>query len=299
MIFDYHGTKPSSDVVDTLTGRAFIQISGSPILSHTNWAQITIEKSAAPALSSVLLSGWGYCNIQPGAGQVGFQWKYDEANGEKQSQYHLQVATNPSFNPGVLVVKTIQNQTIEPGKFGSAGVNVVLNPTPNLSDLDVGYGSHYYWRVQVKDESGDWSDWVKYEDTNDPDGDGNPKTFTTPSHPYPWVDFAFRPLLPTAKEVVQFVQDDPGLAESLCYSGGVHLCQDDPHTTYGWDFSYNPADGFIVESTYKGNATTTYNAADSYKVGLRITDPTIGSCTDFRSLSITIPLPGWKEIPPF
>ena len=126
-------------------------------------------------------------------------------------------------------------------------------------------------------------------------------------HANPLADFQPLPSRPVVNEIVEFIQDDSAVAESLCYIGGTEgLCQDEPDAvvSYEWDFSYNSGDGFQVDKTFKGNASTTYDNPDTYTVRLRITDINLlpagdNSCYINRTINIGFPLPEWKEISPF
>jgi len=246
----------------------------------------TLSFNSPPYVESIDLDGTPvYCNIMPGRGRVGLKWTYQDNEGDNQTEYHLQVATDSGF--GNLVVDATSSQTVSSGGIGTAAVWTVPNPTPETNDFDIGYGGSYYWRVKVKAATGsqDWSDW------------GAGPNFTTPSHAYPWPDFAPRPSKPSIGEIVTFIQDGSDLnnTEALCYSGGVGLCQNKGVVSYEWDFDFNINPG--TDSTYKGNATTTYTSIVNYNVILTITDD-VGFCSKSKTLNLSLPLPKWKEIPP-
>jgi len=252
--------------------------------------------------NSAIISGQHYCNISPTVGRISFEWRYKDADEDSQSHYHLQVATDSGFNNKV--VDREISQSVSPDKKGTSAVLIVPDPATYsrcISGGDyegrcVAYGNSYYWRVRVKAAAGnqDWSSWET----------GSPSSFTTPVHAYPWPDFSHSPQNPSIEEIVTFIQDDSTPAQSLCYDGGEHLCQNDLNVEYAWDFSYEPADGFIVDSTYKGNATTTYSTVGTYEVRMRITDNTLAGPDNYcigagdSPVGAAPPLPEYKEVPP-
>jgi len=220
-----------------------------------------------------------YCDLSP-SGRIGFEWTYQDNEGDQQAQYNLQIATDAGFNS--LVVDAIVNQSISPGSNGSTAVSVVESPTVQTDDLDIGYtgpGTTYYWRVKVKDTTGIWS--INWE---------LGPSFSTPSNPYPNPSFTFYPSNPPAEVEVTFTD------ESFCYTG-VDDCKDDANTSYAWDFG----DGSPIDTT-KGDTVYTYPIFGLYTVQLGITDVIDGvgrTCYQEEDLTATLPLPTWKEIAPF
>jgi len=70
-------------------------------------------------------------------------------------------------------------------------------------------------------------------------------------------------------------------------------------TSYEWDFNYiEPT--FTVDKTTKGNTNWVYSERGFYKVKLRIEDD-IAKCLSDKTgtVTVTLPLPRWWEIPPF
>lgn len=263
--------------------------------------------NSPPYVESTALSGEKYCNINPGVGQVGFQWVYKDDDGDEQAQYHLQVSTvdfsDATFGPEDLVVDSINSQPgIASGGTGTSAVSVKQTPSPDPTDLDIGYNQTYYWRVRVKAATGSplWSDWVQYDDPGDPDGDGNSKTFTTPLHAYPWVDFE-----PADGASLSFDSGDVQFC-SIFESG---VCETEPAT--GWTACYD-ADGNCNtwDWTFWGgtpgtssdpNPLVTYSAAGDKQADLTVTDSDNYSCTVTHKFELISPLtlPKWEEIPPF
>ena len=166
----------------------------------------------------------------------------------------------------------------------------IANPTDiNWIRNNLLWGGTYDWRVKIK-ENGQWSDWSWGQ-------------VTMPDHSYPRPDFSHFPEDPPAGEIVAFTD------KSKCYfsPGNVeHDCESLAGTEYAWDFDYNPP-VFNVDSTQKGNVTTTFSQSRNYTVGLRITDNTLGNgyfgnnyCigTGDSPVGVTFPLPEYREVAP-
>ncbi|MDI6591590.1 MAG: PKD domain-containing protein [Patescibacteria group bacterium] len=158
------------------------------------------------------------------------------------------------------------------------------NGFKNSPICDLEYGTTYWWRVKAKrTETGVWSDWSA------------PDSFTTYLHRWPspnfkcsasstgpWVDCST--LRPAVNEIIYFHN------ESEAFGGAIT-------TSWYWDFG----DG--ITSTLQ-NPSHFYSQPRNYSVILEVTDSNGYSCpTDpedikFR-VTVKIPLPEWKEIPPF
>ena len=205
-----------------------------------------------------------YCTSTSGVGQIGFTWIYQDNEGDNQSAYHLQVATDLGFNN--LVVDVYANQIVSPGTSGTSGVTVVPSPTPEIDDFDIGYGSSYHWRVKVTADGVNWS-------TNWEIG----PSFATPSHAYPYPDFSFLPDPPHVDEVIDFTD------ESSFYNGGL---------TWYWDFG----DG---NSDTNQNPSHSYSTLTDYTVTLTVTDEDTYSCSIDKVVPLDLAIPKWREIAPF
>jgi len=214
-----------------------------------------------------------YCGITDYP-PVRLNWEFSDP-GDSQSAYQIQVATSSNFSSLVL-------DTEIPGLAGQSKTFVIQPPYPTLS-----WNRTYYWRLKVWDSQGTPStDWIVYQDNTPP-----PESFTTASHSYPSPNFTPSPQNPTVNEVVTFIDN------STCYltGGGQDYCTTSAATQYQWDFQ----NVGITDSTYKGNATTTYSTTNPYTVKLTITDELGQTCDTTRGVNVSLPLPEWKEISPF
>ncbi len=204
-----------------------------------------------------------YCNFSP-IGQIGFEWTYQDDDGDQQAQYNLQVATDAGFNS--LVVDVVENPpAIPPGSKGTSGVSVKQTPD---GPLDIPYGDTYFWRVKVKDTAGSWS--TSWE---------SGPSFSTPSHPYPNPSFTPDLLNPPAEVEVSFDNTTEFYDTAISY----YWTFQDGNPDYSWEFEP------MVIFASSGPKTVTLTATDSDGY----------SCTETDTLTATLPLPEWKEIYPF
>jgi len=231
-----------------------------------------------PVTTSV--EAMNHCSIQ-GISVPTFEWTYSDPEGDPQQGYEIRIDDDPTFTmPGP-----------DPDEFtASGGSSTSYTPVPSEWADWQEWSTNYWWIVRVQDNYGNWSDW------------SNINPFNTPSHAYPWVDFSPSPQNPVAGEVVEFIQNQSGVAETLCYDGGEHLCEIDSSVTYEWDLSYNSGDGFITDSFNKGNTTTSYATVEPIEIRLRVTDNSLlgsnKSCTGSEMINVEFPLPEYEEVSP-
>ena len=194
-----------------------------------------------------------------------FSWEFSDPDaGDTQEYYQVQIDNNSNFS----------SLEVDSGKVHSSSEAYA----PAFSFL---YNTRYYWRLMVWDNNDADSGWI------------SGPSFTTPLHRYPDPDFIPSPQNPSVDQVVEFIDS------SKCYNavGSEYLCRNGGGVSYQWDFDYDAEEGFTIDSTYKGNATTTYATSEPYTVRLRITDD-IGTCSTDRTVNVTLPLPEWWEIAP-
>jgi len=135
----------------------------------------------------------------------------------------------------------------------------------------------------VKDNQGNWSDW------------SDPTPFTTPLHAGPWPDFSLSKERVAQNEVVTAID----ISKCYTFPGNTEVnCRDLVGTSYEWDFNYiEPT--FTVDKTTKGNTNWVYSDLGQHTVVLRITDNLATCYSEAKTLTVTLPLPKWKEIAPF
>jgi hypothetical protein len=215
-----------------------------------------------------LISTSSYCTVGPGLGQITFSWLYQDPNNDPQSQYWLQVATDPQFN-NLAVDCTSSQPGINPGQRGSATVIVTQFPTTTCPVGQIAYNTTYYWRVKVRD-SGLWSEWAT----------GTP--FTTPIHPYPWPEFTWSPERPIPNDILnvtntsQVFPDRDNISESR------------------WIFENCDPNEFRDPYPDFNSTWTVVNRGVNYiKIILTVTDREAYSCTKEQRIDI-----GALQLPP-
>jgi PKD repeat protein len=256
--FTYQGDKPSSDVIDTLTGQAFIQIIGSPILSHTNQAQIFIEKQIDQPTAYDLNVVPDYCeNV------VRVNWKFDDPDRSSQKDYQIQVDNNSDFS----------FPEVETPKINSISDSYLFQ----LNKLS--WDTEYYWRIRVWCDNNTKSAWIY-----PPSHLGFPTLspgdiFKTALNRFPYVIFDWSPVKPTGGEIIHFRD------KSFCYDAD-NLCN-----SWLWNFGdgqfsteQNPTHSYPVE----GTSTVTLKVSESSDINGK-------SCYLSQSLETALPLPTWKE----
>jgi hypothetical protein len=197
---------------------------------------------------------WDHCSIQ-GLSIPIFEWNYSDPNDNPQSAFQLRVYGEDTLDTGELSCASTSCTSYHP-------------PSEWIND-NLEWGESYIWEVRVRNDQGAWSQWSDFE------------SFTMPLHAYPWPDFIHEPPIPSIGEEVVFTD----LSECYSFPGNVkYSCQEseEEDIRYRWDFNFIPSEGFTIDSTDKGNTITTYSAAGSYEVRLKIIDMTLsplGSCT--------------------
>ena len=220
-----------------------------------------------------------YCKILAGQGLVGFKWIYQDDDNDNESGFDFRV--NDINNVNDLNYEVNRTYGSLNNLSGSVNTQSVLVKSPLEADK-IAFGKTYYWWARVWDNRGGDSGWIA----------GPP--VTTDNHAWPWPDFDPSPQNPSVDQVVEFIDISKcynvGGSEYDCQNGGAGV-------SYKWDFDYDEAEGFTLDSTYKGNATTTYSVSQPYDVMLRITDDA-GVCSIIKEVGVTLPLPEWEETAP-
>ncbi|MCK4781560.1 hypothetical protein KAS79_01375 [Candidatus Parcubacteria bacterium] len=222
-----------------------------------------------------------YCDIGSGLSHVSFDWKYNDADGDDELKYDLIINdinnvndTSPEIN---ITINSPACIDLDPGLAISC-----INTSGAVIGTQLDYNKTYYWWAKVYDDQGNDSGWAAG------------LSFDTPDHPWPWPDFTHSPQNPGVGEIVIFTD------ESQCWTTGIPAsvpCKNLGSTSYGWDFDYNYNPG--IDSTIKGDATTSYPITQSYDVRLHVSDE-LGACigTGDSPVGAEILLPEWKETSP-
>lgn len=238
-----------------------------------------------PYIESQKIEYEEYCTPVKGRGQIGFSWIYRDDDGDTESQFDFRVNdVNWVSDPNPEVDKNVSGLSYPDSHQNNQAVLVV--PSPGADEIT--YGKTYYWWARVWEDKGGNSGWVS----------GPP--FDTEDHAWPYPKFTHQPQYPAAEQVVTFFDD------STCFDSLNDTCscsEINPNTgiynTYGWDFSYETADGFNLEDAKVGDTNYSYDVAGDYTVMLRVTDD-LGTCdtTGDTPVEIRLPLPEYKEVAP-
>lgn len=257
----------------TITGT-----SGS--LSYSTSVTLTVTNNL-PVVSNLQVtppSNNAYCGSNP---SYLFTWSYSDLDGDAQQDFTFQVARDSAFTQ-----LAVNNTVI--GSSNQQQILVVVSP----SSGQIGYNQRYYWRVSVTDSYGASSGWYYPPNTQTPPG----TWFRTADHLYPTVGFTWSPTIPSAQETVQFTD------KSECYnlSNNVVPCS-------SWTWNMPSGTSFVSPDTANSQSPAVqFQDAGTYAVSLQVTDSDGYSCTGNASgvvggqtiISVRLPLPGWKEVPP-
>jgi len=208
---------------------------------------------------------------------VYLSWEFsdlDLASGDYQSAYQVEIFSDPGYT-------NLVNRSCDGSPPANPNARCETRSPSYSPSTGLSFDATYYWRVRVWDSEGALSDC------------GQPEGWCYPEEPsfrtekeWPWPDFSVTPLTHRVhlKERVEFTD------ESTCYDGPCNLS---PTAYYLWEFG----DGGT--SPEKVKTSHVYSATGNYDVTLTITDG-VGECTSSPiTITVTLPLPGWKEIAPF
>jgi len=222
-----------------------------------------------------------------GAPPVFLSWTFSDPDlGDFQSAYQVQVDDSgvgfPSPEVNVCVYDSTEISNPIPGTC-VAGSGGSPSYSPPLS-----FGTPYDWQVRVWDSFGLSSIFA------------TGPSFTTSPRP-PCVNFTFTPSFPAVDEIVQFCSRNDGAA---CPTDETTFYGTPGTETWAWDFedgttcSGPPLAGDCGAGDEQ-NPTHSYSTEGFYTVQLTATD-TGGSCSFslLTPLTVTPPLPEWKEIAP-
>jgi hypothetical protein len=244
-------------------------------------------------------------------------WVYFDKNGDAQESYEIWIDDNKNF-PGDKFNNKVFNSF-------SRGYTVDLTqddesdnwPTSQKKLAWPGnWGQTYYYKVGVTDVGSHVTSWSVVDlGVINPSGQcnldpvnpelGDQGCFVMPSHAYPRVDFKWCSEKPTVYHETIFcsVTDSgncdgsdcqPPSSETECYDSAElpKLC-----SSWLWDFT---ADA-VPDTSSLSNPTSIFINEGSKDVTLKVTDTNGLFCTKFKTIPVEmpLPLPDWREIPPF
>ncbi len=200
--------------------------------------------------------------IQPNYCSVGpaaiFSWSFSDPD-SVDTQAAYQVQV--ATNPGFSGPGTV----VDTGKVSSAS-NSYATTQGILS-----YKTTYYWRARVWDNYDGVAAWAAGA------------SFTTPKHQSPTVNFSWSPNSFSVNEPVQLVD------LSQVYGGT---------TKQSWLWLIPDAAYLAGTNSSSPNPQVKFTSAGAKSVTLTLTDSDGFSCAMAKTLTVRLPLPGWKEIAP-
>jgi PKD repeat protein len=131
------------------------------------------------------------------------------------------------------------------------------------------WNTRYYWRLKVWDSADLPSDWILGP------------SFTTPANAYPEPKFIFSPEKPFVGQKVKFID------QSIFHDSNPQ------NRKWEWDFNN---DG-IIDSTDQ-NPEYSFGTTGDHLVTLKVTDGSGYACSTSTSITVSVPLPRWREVPP-
>ena len=284
---EFEGWAWGSDVVGWLSFNCKTGGDNSSDICSTSSYAVVLTNS--PPYVSDATSTLTRCGVAPATELENLSWKYNDADGDFQSDYEIVIDDNSDFSSPVIdCTITTTTVPVAPGDTETAQVKVVDNPSSNCtgrddSTFEVAYDSKYYWHVRVKDGTA-WSDW------------STTTNFTTDAHAYPWVDWTYTPQKVSVDEVVSTTN------KSICYdsSNSSTIC------SWSWTVNGNSTpDGTweFASTTPPSTATSKepsfiFKTSTTFAVDLKATDPTDYSCDKNQDIHVNPHLPRWKEVKP-
>ena len=244
-----------------------------------------------PNKPAFLKEVWTHCSFeaspQVAPGIIIFlNWDYSDPDGDPQTAYEIWLDEDLDFSgsrfkhlvehislpgPGFTYILNLSDNDENWGYYDVAGVFV--------SYTQLFWNYNYYWRVRVRDDQNNWS---VFSDT---------KTFTTPLHAYPDPEFFCNGFsdcstLKASEDEIVTLTD-----ESDWHEFPAGNC-----------FWVLPA-SVIVEPGYDETSDCEIKVRFTFgadqNIGFIATDGDGNSCSLEKTVNISLPLPKWKEVPPF
>ena len=243
---------------------------------ETSNYKVMVDINFPPSVTCNDTETWNYCLDSR---HPTLEWNYSDSEGDPQESYQVQADETSGFSSVPLKLDT--------GVINSISNSYTVSPSHILRGTDLAWNTKYYWRVKVKDNQGNWSDWCP-----------SSCDFTTPTHAYPAPDFSWSPQNPSAEENVQFSDN------STCYDDvpGGSACTK-PNDSYSWTFDGPGTVNYDDPLTLSlENPVVSFSAPGNWEAVLEVTDSTPGGafkCSSApKTVNVSLPLPEWKEIIP-
>ncbi|MDP1615631.1 MAG: PKD domain-containing protein [Methylococcales bacterium] len=274
----------------------------------TGWARACSGTVAGDCASASRVDGWdgwikmsgaNYGVSRNGCDLEGYAWGSDvvgwikfRGTAQDNSSYGVILSGSPTasnlqatqadycvFGPNVILSwdfasncgsqTAYQAQIDNNSNFSSPEVDSgqVSSSSNSYSNTNLSYNTTYYWGLKVWTGSAS-SGWI------------NGPSFTTPIHAYPIINFNWSPRRPAVNENTSFV-------DMTTISGGAGIA------SRLWSFQ----DGNPSASNQQ-NPIVKFSSIGQKTVMLIVSDTDGFTCSLQKTVSVTLPLAGWREITP-
>ncbi|MDP2930124.1 MAG: PKD domain-containing protein, partial [bacterium] len=233
---------------------------------------VTVNVNSRPTAGSLNLNNSDFCD-SPG---YFFSWTFSDPDLlDRESRFDFQVDDSGATFPSSEVDRSYSGLSNPNPAINNQAVIVLLTAQADY----LTYNRTYNWRVQVYDNQipPNASGWVN----------GVPFSFPTPSHRVPVCDFTPPPPPTNLNPGESIIFTDT----SNCYdaSGNIVSCID-----WSWTFT----GGSPADSTEQ-NPTTEFSTSGSKNITLIVWDSFGSFCSTTKQITVSLPLPKWKEIRPW
>ncbi len=215
-----------------------------------------------------------------------FNWKYKDSDSDPEEFYRIMIGTDPSNPSG----EELDSTECENSDYPSGGCKITI-PSSGVDHnypftfSNSSYGRTFYYWVQVGDDQGSPSAWVKGT---------NPPSISIPANEFPDVYFTWIPKNFSINEEVSFTSE----ALTQYYTGDTaSKCSDHPGTCmYNWTTDGTPDIDIISPSSASTTVIVTKQLTGK-SIFLQVTEPGGQFCsTSTSAFAPKVPLPSWIEI---
>lgn len=226
--------------------RFYVVYSGTHWNDHWHWSVAYQEGHITEG--PIVKDSWVEWNYVDAPRQPILVWDYQSVNNHSQGAYQIILSQNANLSNPVIQTEPIESP------------NQSYGTPASLLEWD----TRYYWRVRVRDEHNQWSDW------------GPSASFVTPLHAYPAVNFDWQPDPIHALMEIQFIN------KTEAY-GGARIVQNT------WTFINRMTDEVVLTSSL-ANPRITFQEKGYLSAILAVTDSSGYSASFSKDFEVRYPL---------